>query len=258
MNRTFESQAQRQRSNLFDLLKKVLKARGITYMEVARLLEVSEPTVKRLFQEQDCKLSRLVELCDLLGMSIADLVEMGERDDRSVTTLTPEVEAQLANDAGLMSFFMLLVNHYSVASICDLNELPPADAVHYLQDLERLGLIQLGRGNQVHFNVARPIRWNENGPLHKALEKVNCQFMSQAMNEHTGAGYPFFSSNRLLSEASIHRLNLQLDALYEQYQKQANLDQLHFASHQLKPYQLLGTIAPIDIPRYFKVPRYTR
>ena len=34
---------------LIDALKRALRARGVTYRDVARALELSEPSVKRLF-----------------------------------------------------------------------------------------------------------------------------------------------------------------------------------------------------------------
>ena len=45
---------------VFDALKMHLKARGMTYADVARALKVSEPTVKRIFAGRNCTLKRSI------------------------------------------------------------------------------------------------------------------------------------------------------------------------------------------------------
>jgi transcriptional regulator with XRE-family HTH domain len=46
-------------SLIFEALKRTLKAKGVTYRELAERMGVSEPTVKRIFHERNCKLDRL-------------------------------------------------------------------------------------------------------------------------------------------------------------------------------------------------------
>lgn len=45
--------------NLIDVLKRELKARGLTYLDVAKRLDLSEASVKRMFSTRDFMLSRL-------------------------------------------------------------------------------------------------------------------------------------------------------------------------------------------------------
>jgi DNA-binding Xre family transcriptional regulator len=53
------------RGDTFKILQGVLKARGMTYADLASRMEISEPTVKRIFAGHDCKLSRLLEICEI-------------------------------------------------------------------------------------------------------------------------------------------------------------------------------------------------
>ncbi|TIU85390.1 MAG: helix-turn-helix transcriptional regulator, partial [Mesorhizobium sp.] len=48
---------------IFEALKRTLKAKGLTYRTLAERMGVSEPTVKRIFHEKNCKLDRLMEIC---------------------------------------------------------------------------------------------------------------------------------------------------------------------------------------------------
>ena len=63
---------QRQRTGLFSTLKQVLKSQGLRYRDLAELMDTSEPTIKRLFKEQDCKLSRLMDICKAIGVNFTD------------------------------------------------------------------------------------------------------------------------------------------------------------------------------------------
>ena len=54
---------------IVETLKKVLKARSMTYADLAGALRVSTPTVKRLFSRRTFTLERLEEILKLLDMN---------------------------------------------------------------------------------------------------------------------------------------------------------------------------------------------
>ncbi|OMH39684.1 helix-turn-helix transcriptional regulator [Motiliproteus sp. MSK22-1] len=249
-------EGQRKRIGLFSVLKKVLKAKGIHYKELAEMMKLSEPTVKRIFQEQDCKLSRLIEICDHVGLSISELVEIDNNPSTSASQLSVETEKRLSDDPGLMSFFMLLVSQFDVAAIAYQNQLDKTDVYLYLRELEKLELVRLGKNDQVHFLVSRPIRWRLDGPLHQTLVRVNQGFIKEAISSHSEAGYPFYSTSRLLSQQSVDRLNTEVKEVYDSFQKQATLDQLYYSAHQLIPCKLVTTLAPFNLSHYFSVPKF--
>ena len=58
---------------VFDGLRMHLKARGMTYADVARALKISEATVKRIFATKSCTLERLDSICDLVQVDLAEL-----------------------------------------------------------------------------------------------------------------------------------------------------------------------------------------
>ncbi|MCW8127128.1 helix-turn-helix domain-containing protein [Microbulbifer halophilus] len=247
---------QRQRSSLFGALKQVLKAQGIRYRDLADLMQTSEPTIKRLFQDQDCKLSRLIDICDVLGISFSDLMELASKTPIEPTTLSLATEQALAADPGLMAFFMLLVSEINLEAIARQNQLSRSDLYLYLRELEKLGLIRLGRNDSIHFAVKRPIRWRLDGPLHHTLVRVNQRFVKEALSSHGTGHFPFYSASRLFSEYSIRQLNEEVGRLYQRFQQQAALDQMFYPVDQLTPFKMVSTIAPFDIPRYFSVPKF--
>ena len=100
-----------QTSQWIDTLKRCLKARGVTYRDVAEALGLSEASIKRLFSEQSFSMHRLEQVCRLADVSFSDLAHLSDiRYEERQTLLTAEQEAALAGDAILLSYFYLLLN----------------------------------------------------------------------------------------------------------------------------------------------------
>jgi len=87
---------------IFDALKMHLKARGMTYADVARALKLSEATVKRIFATRNCTLARLDELCDLIQVDMAELARSAPKRSRLINRLSPEQERELMSDPALL------------------------------------------------------------------------------------------------------------------------------------------------------------
>ena len=60
---------------LLAALKKELRARHLTYRDVAVALQLSEPSVKRLFSTGRFTLERLARLTAFLGLTLAEVVQ---------------------------------------------------------------------------------------------------------------------------------------------------------------------------------------
>lgn len=240
---------------LFGVLKQMLRAKGISYRELADQMGLSEPTIKRLFQERDCKLSRLLEVCDALGVSLADLMKLEEQVQVEPTLLPLELEEALAQHPGLMSFFLLLVTDFDVDTIAEHNQLSEVDCYRYLRELEKLELVRLGPQKQVRLLVSKPIRWRSDGPLQQRLVAVNERFAGESLRNSDNIS--FYSTSRMLSKASAQRLAEEIDQLYRSFQKQAALDQAFYSKEKLAPYKMLVTMSPFDLAGYFRVPPFS-
>lgn len=247
---------QKQRSGLFASLKQVLKAQGLRYKDLAEKMNTSEPTIKRLFAEQDCKLSRLMEMCEAIGISFTELVELAANQTVYPTELSFETEQALASKPGLMSFFMLLVSEFDIDFIVERNQLSKQDGYLYLRELEKLELIRLRQDDSYYFLVNRPILWRLDGPLHSTLVSVNQGFIKESISRNNKEKYPFYSASRLLSPNSIKQLSQDIDNLYQSFQKQAALDQMFYPREELLPFKTVLTLGAFDLAKYFKVPPY--
>ena len=64
---------------IIQTLKALLKQHNQTYADVARELDLSEASVKRLFSDGHFSLQRLAKICQLINMDIADLLDATRR-----------------------------------------------------------------------------------------------------------------------------------------------------------------------------------
>lgn len=153
------------RSTLIPTLKQCLKAAGKTYADLAQALELSEPTVKRMFAAGDMPLSRLHAICQFLNMEISDLVRQMESAKQQVTQLSAVAEREITEDLELMLVTVCLFNHWAIADIIQHFTLDEARCIQLCLKLERLGLIELMPGNRVRLLITRQFKWLPNGPF---------------------------------------------------------------------------------------------
>ena len=76
----------KQAKRFLECAKRFLKAQGKTYAELAKGLDVSEATVKRVFSEENVSLNRLDDICCYLGIQLTDLASMVEQEATLITT----------------------------------------------------------------------------------------------------------------------------------------------------------------------------
>ena len=82
---------------LIDALKKSLKLKGITYSQLAEMLDISEATVQRVFSIGAFSLDRFLKICDLIDLSFQDLAQLEEQTENKIQFYyTKEQEEVLA------------------------------------------------------------------------------------------------------------------------------------------------------------------
>ena len=91
-------------------LRQVLKARRITYAELAARLGVSEQTIKRVFNGDDCPMSRLTAICEAAGVNFFEVAQLAADKPEVTFELSLEQEEALAAEPPLHTFFDELRN----------------------------------------------------------------------------------------------------------------------------------------------------
>lgn len=210
-------------ANIIETLKQYLKAKGITYKQLAEEIELSEASVKRLFSKQTFSLSRFEDVCRILDIDFYDLVLMDkERSRKTLKKLTVEQEQILINDEKLLIFLYFLVNGWTVSLIIEEYEYSEVEAVKMLTKLERLGVLELYPSNHVRMLISKNEFWQTNGPLWQAYRNI---FTNDFMNSSFGLPNErlVFSPGQF-SEASLKIIRKKIDNLVKEYNRLAEMD----------------------------------
>ncbi|WP_263262519.1 helix-turn-helix transcriptional regulator [Pseudomonas sp. RIT-PI-S] len=146
-------------------LKQRLKAAGLTYRDAAKELGLSEPSVKRLLASGRLTVERLAQFCDLLGLTMAELLQEAEASAPRLRMLTREQEAQLVSNEKLLLVAVCALNHWPMDNMVAAYQLTKAECIKHLLVLERMGLADLKPGNRIRLLVARDFDWLPGGPI---------------------------------------------------------------------------------------------
>jgi len=238
------------RHSLFDFIKRAMKAKGYTYAWLAERLGVSEISVKRLFKEKDCKTSRLLDICEILGLDLDDLLAMQKRAQSSPQYLPLALEEALGEDRDLFVLFILLISHLSLSDIRAHSQMDEATFYLKIRHLEKLGLIELIDHERFRFCIPLPIRWRLDGALASAIKQANLNYLSHCFDREAEQEYQFFTLSRLMKESSMQEIKEELDRVRQRFDYLASQDQLFYKVEDLNLYKIVsasGTFPVTDI-----------
>ncbi len=163
--------------SMVDVLKRELKACGVTYAQVARKLGLSEASVKRMFSRRSFTLKRLDQVCELANTEFSDLARALNQDEKLISQLTHAQEKEIVSNRKLFLVAVCALNHVTLEQILAIYELAKAECIQLLAQLDRLGFIQLQPNNRIRLLVARNFSWLTDGPIQRF-------FKEQAHNEY--------------------------------------------------------------------------
>ena len=162
---------------LIDTLKRELRALGVTYAAVAKTLNMSEASVKRMFSRKDFSLKRLDQVLELAGLDLAQLARSLERRERLLSQLTPEAEKAIVADKKLMLAALCALGQWPLEKITRIYVLSEAECIRLFVRLDRLGIVRLLPGNRYRLLLSRTFTLLPDGPIQQF-------FKSQAQNEY--------------------------------------------------------------------------
>jgi len=199
---------------LIQTLKQVLQQQQITYAQVAKGLNISEASVKRMFSKASFTLDRLESVCKIAGLTIAELATISSTKQAPLTQLTPEQERELLADEQLLLTAYMVLNGWAFERITNTFLISDTQLIQKLAKLDRLGMIELLPQNRIRRLVARNFTWRKQGPVQNYFEsEVKKDFLASRFNE-PGDHMRFVGG--MLSRGSIHRMHKAIDVLTAQ------------------------------------------
>jgi DNA-binding Xre family transcriptional regulator len=232
---------------LFDGLKMHLKARGMTYADLARALKISEATVKRIFALRNCTVERLDEICELLQVDMAELARGMPREERLLQRLSHEQETEVVSDPALLLVAVSALNQMRVDEIVETYTLDEAECVALLLRLERIGILELHEGNRIRLRIARTFSWIPGGPIMQYVKSQTGDFFA---HEFKAPGELMrLISVRISADAQVALLR-QLEQIAREYGEQHAAD-ARLPLAQRHPISVLLAVRPWE-PALFK------
>ena len=230
-------------ARLIDTLKRELKARGLTYRDLAERLELSESAVKHMFSTGNFSLRRLDEVCDVLELSIGDLVGISESQEPKIEQLSAEHESEIVSDPRLLLLAYCLVNYWTFDEVVARYDISPQQGLRYLRRLDRMKVIELQPGDRVRLLVANNFTWRKNGAIEKFFRKnVQNEFFSHDFNDESAIR---IVKNGMLTKKSQMQLMERLKALGEHF------DDATWDDRKLPAEERLGTTMVLAIRHWF-------
>lgn len=231
-----------QTAALVDTLKQQLRRHGRTYADVARALELSEASVKRLFAERNFTLERLERICALLEMDLGELVLAMQAQGARLQELSEAQEAEICGDPLLLLVAVCVINGYGFADLVHQYRLSETEAVQQLARLDRLKLIDLLPGNRLRLRIAPNFRWRAGGPIQRFFqEHVAHEFFRSRFD---GEDEHLVVLNGLLSRAGNAEWQRRLQRLVQDF------NDLCRADANLPMAQRHGTTAVLAVRRW--------
>jgi transcriptional regulator with XRE-family HTH domain len=232
-------------------LKKALKARSITYRQVAQALELSESSVKRLFSSGELSLERIELICREFDLSFIELCRLvGEEQDESIWRLSLEQEAVIAKDMRLLQVYSLLHHGKNVSYIQERFDITAPELLKLLLTLDNLKLIELHEKNRVKIVNPGPYRLNREGAVgERIFEQTKKSFLNTSFkgsDEHVR-----FSSLPKVPHL-VAKLRAQIDQVIQDYANELKYIEIDEGLEELgvlmafRPWQIedFGGLAP--------------
>jgi transcriptional regulator with XRE-family HTH domain len=238
---------------LVQALRERMRAKGMTYGQLAKRIGVSESTIKRMLgrSARDMTLGRLDDICNVLGVTMAELMEGPEPTEFDAQHLSLEQEEALAGDRTMLQLLYGAMSIRDTTALTRYMRKTPKAVGSALRNLERLGLIDHD-GKRVRPRILEPKEWIRGGPLARKLFPE----MRDAFIAHSFEGELTTQSLRcfLISPESATVIRKKIRVLMAELADLSKID-LRFARDRIIPWSVHFAARP-HAPSFFDDARF--
>jgi DNA-binding Xre family transcriptional regulator len=204
-------------------LKRLMKSRAKTYKQLARQIDLSEVSVKRIFSRCSLSLARLEQICRALDVSIQEVAGISKEQPTDTSELlTIEQEGELAADPNLLACYYLVANGRAGPEIALELGADERQVRRWLVKLHSLKLVELRSKFMARARTTSSISWLRDGPVRRLYESQVRQEFLQSTFAAPNEALHFRSAE--LSEESCRVLLRKLERLAAEFRDLAELD----------------------------------
>ena len=204
------------RDAIFDVVRRALRARGMTYRELGQRLGLSESGVKKVFMTQNPSLDRLLEIAGVLEIEASELLAQAEAPEVERVTLGIDAQRWLLDHPWHFAWFWWLTTlRLHPRAIRERHGQTIAQMRRSLDALDERGLIALGPDDSVR--LPSLLRWERGGPL---IDALHASWGTRLVGDSRDGGWS--RMNQLELTGALRReLEADLDALMDEYMRRA-------------------------------------
>lgn len=228
------------------VLKRIIKAKGLTYSDLAALMDLSESGIKKMLTSNDLSFNRIKSICEALEVGFADVIaEVNESEVREEQFTDAQERFFLKNQDYFHFFWKLVVERDSLEKIKRENTLNDKQISKYLTKLDSFNIIELHPNNRIKIPRRESKRWVGTGPLTQKVQKdwgssLWNEAIQKNFNEEDGAHT--FVRHLKLSPTSFDDLKLALEDLEKEFVSRSTREQ-SLSKDELKTFRLLAATA---------------
>jgi DNA-binding Xre family transcriptional regulator len=185
-------------ATLITVLKSELKSAQMTYADLATKLHMSESSVKRMFARGDMPLTRIDAICSALKIDFAELARRVADEQPLLAELTLAQEKAVVGDKKMLLVAICVLSQWTLEQILSHYTLSEAEAIKYLVQLDRIGIIELRPLNRYRLKLAKTFRWRPHGPV------MNF-FREHALLDYFSGGFDKDAESLMLVHGSISK-----------------------------------------------------
>jgi transcriptional regulator with XRE-family HTH domain len=149
------------------VIKRLMKKHGYRYADLARVLKVSVPTVKRIMTRDELALERLIVIADWLAIPLHELIAAAADDPRGASVLTDAQEQLLSSDRIAYIYYHALLTGRPLEDVRARWNLSQREERRVQGVLDDVGLIEVWPGDRLRLRVRGPFNMQHDGPLQR-------------------------------------------------------------------------------------------
>ena len=222
--------------DLVAALKAELKAAGVTYADLGEHLGLAESSIKRMFSHADMPLSRIDEVLRVLHLDFADLARRITDSQPLRRELSLAQEQAVISERRLMLVAICCLSHWSYEQMLATYAISDAELILLMNQLDRLGVIELKSLNRYRLLLSKTFRWRPDGPVMRFFrEQVVGDFYSA---DFGGEGEMLMLVHGQIGRSLAAAFNERLARVAQDFAQQHIVDQ-KLPPDQKRPYTLV-------------------
>lgn len=241
-----------QTAAVVEALKRSLKAKKLTYAQVARELRMSEASIKRMFASCRFTLQRFEQVCTMAGLGLTELARDVDSEKNYISHLTLAQEGELVGNTRLLLVAVCALNYMSLEQIVAIYDIPKSECVQLLLRLDRIKFLELMPNNRIRLKVASDFAWLPDGPILR-------YFRTRAQQEYfrsrfDGPNEIIMVVNAMLSPASSAQFVARLRKLAKEFSEVHN-DDKHLPLGERRPASIVLALRAWELDDFNRLRR---